>query len=31
MLFEHPFTDKRMHGFTDDWRAVFGEATWPKA
>jgi transaldolase len=31
MLFEHPFTDKRMHGFTDDWRAVFGDATWPKA
>jgi transaldolase len=31
MLFEHPFTDKRMQGFLEDWRAVMGEATWPKA
>lgn len=30
MLFDHPFTDKRMHGFLDDWRATFGEATWPE-
>jgi transaldolase len=30
MLFEHPFTDKRMHGFLDDWRGTFGDATWPK-
>ncbi len=29
MLFEHPFTDMRMHGFLDDWQAVFAEATWP--
>ena len=31
MLFEHPFTDKRMTGFLDDWRGVMGDATWPKA
>jgi transaldolase len=31
MLFEHPFTDKRMKGFADDWGAVFGTATWPLA
>jgi transaldolase len=31
MLFDHPFTDKRMQGFLDDWRGVFGDATWPKA
>ncbi len=31
MLFDHPFTDKRMQGFLNDWRAVFGDATWPKA
>jgi len=29
LLFEHPFTDKRMRGFTDDWQRVFGAATWP--
>jgi transaldolase len=31
MLFEHPFTDKRLQGFADDWKVVFGDATWPKA
>jgi len=30
MLFEHPFTEKRMHGFLEDWRVVFGNAVWPK-
>ena len=30
MLFDHPFTDKRMQGFTDDWKGVFGDATWPR-
>lgn len=29
MLYEHPFTDKRMAGFMADWRKVFGDATWP--
>ena len=31
MLFEHPFTDKRLNGFADDWKSTFGDATWPKA
>lgn len=29
MLYEHPFTDKRMTGFTQDWQSVFGDRTWP--
>jgi transaldolase len=29
-LFEHPFTEKRMRGFTADWEGVFGKETWPK-
>jgi len=29
MLYEHPFTDKRMLGFTQDWQNVFGDQTWP--
>ena len=29
MLYEHPFTDKRMIDFLQNWRATFGEATWP--
>jgi transaldolase len=29
-LFEHPFTDKRMRGFSTDWQGVFGSETWPK-
>lgn len=29
-LFEHPFTDKRMRGFSTDWQGVFGAETWPK-
>lgn len=28
LLYEHPFTDKRMLGFADDWQAVFGAKTW---
>jgi hypothetical protein len=28
MLYEHPFTDKRMLGFVENWQAVFGEKTW---
>jgi transaldolase len=27
-LYEHSFTDKRMTGFLDDWKAVFGDRTW---
>ena len=30
LLFEHPFTDKRMGGFLKDWGKVFGEKTWPE-
>jgi transaldolase len=30
LLYEHPFTDKRMRGFLDDWKKAFGDATWPK-
>jgi transaldolase len=30
LLYEHPFTDKRMGGFLKDWGKVFGEKTWPE-
>jgi transaldolase len=30
LLYQHPFTDQRMHGFLGDWRATFGERTWPE-
>ena len=30
MLYEHPFTDKRMGGFLKDWGKVFGDKTWPE-
>jgi len=29
LLFDHPYTDKRMHGFLGDWQKVFGDTTWP--
>jgi transaldolase len=29
LLFEHPFTEKRMRGFMGDWEGAFGNATWP--
>lgn len=28
LLYEHPFTDKRMLGFMEDWQAMFGQKTW---
>jgi transaldolase len=31
LLYEHPYTVKRMVGFAGDWQAAFGEQTWPKA
>ena len=31
LLYQHPYTDKRMNGFMCDWRAVFGDRTWPKS
>ena len=30
LLYEHSFTDKRMHGFMKDWKATFGEDIWPE-
>jgi transaldolase len=30
MLYEHPFTDKRMAVFMHDWTARFGDRTWPE-
>ena len=30
LLYEHPFTDKRMQGFMQDWQKVFGSQTWPE-
>lgn len=30
MLYEHPFTDKRMAGFMEDWQGVFGNQVWPQ-
>jgi transaldolase len=29
LLYEHPYTEKRMAGFARDWRSVFGDKTWP--
>lgn len=29
LLFEHPYTDKRMTDFLADWKRAFGEKTWP--
>jgi transaldolase len=29
LLFEHPYTDKRLTGFLDDWKRAFGGRTWP--
>lgn len=31
LLFEHPFTEKRMRGFASDWSKAFGDKTWPGA
>ena len=31
LLYEHPFTEKRMLGFMADWKRSFGDQTWPKA
>jgi transaldolase len=29
LLFEHPYTDKRMTDFLADWKRAFGDKTWP--
>lgn len=31
LLYEHPFTEKRMRGFMEDWQSAFATATWPSA
>lgn len=30
LLYEHPFTDKRLRGFAEDWAGAFGDAMWPQ-
>lgn len=30
LLYEHPYTDKRMVGFNECWCGTFAEKTWPK-
>jgi len=30
LLYEHPYTDKRMNGFFKDWRGAFGDKKWPE-
>ena len=29
LLYEHPYTDKRMTDFLADWKRAFGDKTWP--
>jgi transaldolase len=29
LLYEHPFTEKRMRGFMEDWEGAFGKTVWP--
>lgn len=31
LLYEHPYTDKRMLGFLNDWQDAFGDQKWPQA
>ena len=31
MLYEHPYTDKRMAGFFEAWGGAFGDQKWPMA
>ena len=30
LLYEHSFTERRMNGFMKEWRARFGDETWPE-
>jgi transaldolase len=30
LLYEHPYTDKRLNGFMSDWATAFGGETWPQ-
>ena len=29
LLYDHPYTDKRVNVFMRDWRGAFGDKTWP--
>ena len=31
LLYEHPYTDKRMTGFFEAWEGAFGDQKWPMA
>ena len=31
LLYDHPFTEKRIFGFMSDWKKTFGDETWPRA
>lgn len=31
LLYEHPYTDKRLNGFMADWKRAFGDHTWPQS
>ncbi len=31
LLYEHPYTDKRMGGFLGDWKRAFGDRAWPES
>jgi len=30
LLYDHPYTDKRLAGFMSDWAGAFGNVTWPE-
>lgn len=30
LLYDHPYTDRRLTGFGRDWAGAFGDATWPQ-
>lgn len=30
LLYQHPFTEQRMHGFLASWQSQFGDQTWPE-
>ncbi len=31
LIYEHPYTDKRLSGFLEDWAGAFSDATWPQS
>jgi transaldolase len=30
LIYQHPFTEQRMHGFLGGWQKTFGDQTWPQ-